>query len=145
MAGVAVTRYSSVLAFPSLDLSACNDLPKNSLVAQLLQEVQFGASSEEVRALLLAGNEKEAKRKLARMEAEVADHPWLPEKLAQLRELTERDAAMSAKELRYSGRSMSRRLTALDEWMFLMEETQRLDIPAYPRRKGADGRGRSKP
>lgn len=95
--------------------------------------------------MLLAGNEKEAKRKLARMEAEVADHPWLREKLAQLRELTERDAAMSAKELRYSGRSMSRRLTALDEPMFLMEETQRLDIPAYLRRKGADGRGRSKP
>ena len=92
--------------------------------------------------MLLSGDLLGAKRKLKLMESAVADHPWLRDKLARLRELTERDAALSAKELRYSGRRMSSRLAATAQFEYSVCESQSEDIPAYLRRKGAEGQGR---
>ena len=142
MAGASVTLHSPVLSVPVLDASACKDLPPDPVVAQRLQELQFGDAATEVRALLLGGDLLGAKRKLKLMESAVADHPWLRDKLVRLRELTERDAALSAKELRYSGRRMSSRLASTAQFEYSVCESQSEDIPAYLRRKGAAGQGR---
>ena len=142
MAGAAVTLHSPVLSVPVLDTSSCKDLPTDPEVAQRLQELQFGDAATEVRALLLAGELVAAKHKLKRMEAAVADHPWLCDKLERLRALTERDVALSAKELHFSARRMSSRLAATAHVEYSVEETHSDAMPAYLRRKGEEGQGR---
>ncbi|MCP5260361.1 MAG: VWA domain-containing protein [Rhodoferax sp.] len=142
MLGASRTLHSPVLSLPVLDASACKDLSSDPVVAQRLQELQFGDAAAEVRTLLLAGDTLAARRKLKLMEPTVADHPWLRDKLARLRELTERDAAMSVKELRFSVKRMSSRLASTAQFQYSDLEVQDDAIPAYLRRKGAEGQGR---
>ncbi len=142
MRGMRQTLHSPVLTVPALDASACNDLPLEPQVAQRLQELQFGDAAMAVRALLLSGDTLAARRKLAALEGSVADHPWLRDKLARLRELIERDAAMSSKELRFSARKMSSRLAASEAVPYSANETQSASMPAYLRRKVSEGKGR---
>lgn len=142
MQGASQVVHSPVLSVPVLDASACKDLPADPVVAQRLQELQFGDAVAEVRALLMDGDLLAAKRRLAVMESAVADHPWLRDKLARLRELTERDVSLSEKELRYSARRMSSRLASTVQFLYSEQEAQSEAIPAYLRRKGVEGKGR---
>ncbi len=142
MDGAVLATTSPVLALDSLDRSAWNDLPQDELVVQRLQEVQFGESGAQVRNLLLAGYTKAAKAMLAGMQALASQHPWLRDKLARLKELTERDVEMASKELRYNRVKMSSRLSSSENVAFCADETDRHDVPAFLRRKSSEGTGR---
>jgi Ca-activated chloride channel family protein len=142
MHGKVQTLHSPVLTLPALDASACNDMPLDPMVAQRLQELQFGDAAIAVRALLMAGDTQAAQRKLAALEGAVAEHPWLRDKLVRLRELAERDSLMSAKELLFSSRKMSSRLAASEAVPYSVNETQSESMPAYLRRKVSEGKGR---
>lgn len=142
MQGASQTLHSPVLTVPVLDASACKDLPPDPVVAQRLQELQFGDAAAEVRALLLDGDTLAARRKLKLMESAVADHPWLRDKLARLRELTERDVSLSEKELCCSARRISSRLASTVQFQYSDLEVQDDAIPVYLRRKAVEGQGR---
>ena len=118
-----------------------SELPQDEMVVQRLQEIKFGATGAQVRSLLIAGDTKAAKLLLASMETNAAQHPWLQEKLARLKESAERDAVMASKELRYSGFKMSSRLAFQMNVDFCTDETNSGEVPAYWRRKSSEGKG----
>lgn len=140
--GGTVAQQSQVLTLESVDLSAWNDLPQDALVAQRLQEIRFADEAAKVRASVLARDIDGARARLGRMEGAALDHPWLRDKLLHLRELVERDALLAAKELRYSMRKMSSRLSSIDEGRYRASETESASVPAYLRRKASEGTGR---
>ena len=142
MEGAFVAADSPVLALDSLDAAAWQALPHDEMVAQRLLEVQFGESGAKVRSLLEAGDPIAAEKLLAQMEAGAATHPWLKDKVQRLKELAARDAVMAQKELSYSRMKMSSRLSSAEMAQYSEDETSRTDIPAFLRRKSAEGKGR---
>ena len=64
------------------------------------------------------------------------------EKLERLRELAARDAVMAQKELRYTRVKMSSRLSSDAAVVSYADETDRSDLPAFPRKNGSEGAGR---
>ena len=61
----------------------------------------------------MTGDVKGSRARRAQMELAATDHPWLLDKLANLKRLAEDDAVMAAKELRYSSRKLSSRRARL--------------------------------
>lgn len=113
MQGGEMIQHSGLLGLDSLDQSAWNDLPQDATVAQRLQEVNFAVAGAQVRSLLMTGDVKGSRARRAQMELAATDHPWLLDKLANLKRLAEDDAVMAAKELRYSSRKLSSRRARL--------------------------------
>ena len=95
-----------------------------------------------MRSLLEAGDTTAAEKLLAQMEAGAATHPWLKDKVQRLKELAALDAVMAQTELSYSRMKMSSRLSSAEMAQYSEDETSRTDIPAFLRRKSAEGKGR---
>ena len=68
--------------------------------------------------------------------------PLATDKLKRLRQLAERDPEMMGKEVRLSAMRMSSRLSAKSEVRYSVDETD-LAIPAFVRKKGQEGKGRT--
>jgi Ca-activated chloride channel family protein len=133
---------SSVLALPGRDTKGLEAMPKDELVAQRLLEVQFGETGAQVRELLAEGDLKGAEKLLERMAAGATGHPWLEEKVKQLRELASRDALMASKELHYNRYRMASRLSSDEVVHRYADETEQTEIPAFLRKKRSEGTGR---
>jgi Ca-activated chloride channel family protein len=140
--GSVLQLHGGVVELDNLDRSAWNDLPQDETVAQRLQEVNFGAAAMQVRGLLVAGDIKGARARLGLMEVVAGEHPWLRDKLVHLKQLADDDAAMAAKEMRYSSMKMSSRLASVEEVRYCMSETDSSEVPAFLRRKASEGTGR---
>lgn len=136
------------LAAPLLELAVrprteCEQLPTDPVVAARLTEVRVAQLAARVREQLGAGDRDAARRLLAEAEHFAREHPWVREKLAMLQRLLEEDAAMAAKELLYSAARLRLRNTGRDESVgSYADETHAADMPAFLRRKLAEGRGR---
>lgn len=138
----APVQVNTMLSLPLVQASDLAGMPKDDLVARRLKEVEFAAATARIQALAAQGDIAGAKAALYRLEAQVADHPWLADKVARLRALTDEDAAMAAKEMRYASGRTAYRLVAKSEGAYLASETDSDAIPAYLRRKGSEGQGR---
>jgi hypothetical protein len=99
-------------------------------------------AAEQVREHLMQGRLRAAQAVLKSLEGLVEGHPWLQDKLDQLRELTQEDRFMAQKELAYTVRHLQDRMVSQLETPFEGDETLRTDIPAYLRKKSSEGRGR---
>lgn len=144
MKGKAMAEQTVLMALDSLSEEALAALPKDETVAARLMEVKFGETSTKARRFILQGDLKSATHLLDLAAAEFEGHPWLKVKLAQLRELAQRDAAMASKEMMFSSIKMSRRLASTQETHFSIDETESADVPAFLRRKGSEGSGRKR-
>lgn len=132
----------AMLTLPLLGESDMKGLPVDELVARRLKEVEFAEATAAVHELVAAGDIKGAKALLIQLSSDVADHPWLAEKVLALHTLVEEGQAASVKEMRYSMQRTSQRLVAKSEASYLESETESVDVPAYLRRKVAEGQGR---
>jgi Ca-activated chloride channel family protein len=142
MDGQAIGLQNGMLALDSLSEEVLAALPKDEAVAARLLEVKFGETSAKARWFILQGDLKSATHLLDLAAAEFEGHPWLKVKLAQLRELAHRDAAMAAKEMMFNTVKMSRRLASSVEVQYSIDETESTEVPAFLRRKGSEGSGR---
>lgn len=134
----------STLALPLVPASDAKGLPIEPLVEQRVKELDFAKAAAQMHALISQGQVGEAKKVLARLERQVGDHPWLADKVAGLKDLIERDVAMSGKELQYSVMRSNRRLASVSEGIYSGSETEKTNIPAFLRRKSAEGQGRKR-
>lgn len=137
-------QASAMLSLPLLSPSDIAGLPQDELVARRLQEIEFATATARIQSLAAQGQLREAEAQLRRLQTRVADHPWLADKLARLRHLTEQDPAMAVKEMKFSMNRTANRLAAKSEALYDGSETDRADIPAFLRRKASEGRGRKK-
>jgi len=142
MDGQAIGLQNGMLALDSLSEEVLAALPKDEAVAARLLEVRFGETSAKARWFILKGDLKSATQLLDLAAAEFEGHPWLKVKLAQLRELAHRDAAMAAKEMMFNTVKMSRRLASSVEVQYSIDETESTEVPAFLRRKSSEGSGR---
>jgi Ca-activated chloride channel family protein len=140
--GAAPVQLNAMLSLPLVQASDLAGMPKDDLVARRLKEVEFAAATARIQALAAQGDIPGARAALQRLEAHVADHPWLADKVARLRKLTDEDAAMAVKEMRYASGRSSGRLVAKSETLYMASETDNDAIPAYLRRKASEGQGR---
>jgi Ca-activated chloride channel family protein len=141
MEGAAVV-LCGVLALPFVPESDLAGLPVDPTVQRRLAEIEFAEATGRVHELLSQGKSSAAKAQLTRLEAQVASHPWLADKLAALKLLVERDASLSLKEMRYSMSRASRRLAPVQEPAYVACETSSDAVPAFLRRKAVEGQGR---
>ncbi|MDB5871543.1 MAG: hypothetical protein JWQ07_985 [Ramlibacter sp.] len=142
-ASTSATRLTSpMLALPVVSAEAFAALPQDELVARRLKEVEFADASADARTLIQQGDVEQAKQRLARLESQVADHPWLAEKLERLRELLARNAEMASKEMHYSSDRLYTRVVASAEAAYGGDETNAKEVPAFLRRKASEGKGR---
>jgi Ca-activated chloride channel homolog len=137
-------QLNGILSLPLVADSDVRGLPQDELVARRLQEVAFAEATAKVHALAAKGDMKGAQAMLSRLEAQVADHPWLAEKVASLKVLAEHDAAMSVKEMRYSMYRTAHRLSSKEEAQYGGSETDSAEVPKFLRRKPSEGQGRKK-
>lgn len=142
MNGQEMAEQTALMALDSLSEEALAALPKDETVAARLLEVKLGETSAKARRFIQQGDLTSAKHLLDLAAAEFEGHPWLKVKLARLRELAQRDAAMASKEMMFSSIKMSRRLASAEETHFSIDETESVDVPAFLRRKGSEGSGR---
>jgi Ca-activated chloride channel family protein len=137
-------QLNGMLSLPRLADTDVRGLLQDELVARRLKEVDFADATVKVHALAARGDMKGAQAVLSALESQVADHPWLAEKVASLQALAERDAVMSVKEMRYSMYRTAQRLSSKDEAQYGGSETDSFEVPAFLRRKASEGEGRKK-
>ena len=142
--GSAPIQVHGMLTLPRVPESDLQGMPADPAVIQRLQEIEFATATARIHALLSAGDVAQAGKLLKEIEAQFADHPWLREKLAALRELMQQDVALSAKEARYSSMRMARRLAPAREEVYQACEMDASAIPSYLRRKSVEGEGRKR-
>jgi Ca-activated chloride channel family protein len=131
-----------MLSLPLLTAGDLRGLVPNELVARRLREVEFADGVAQVRALAAQGDIVAAQARLAQLEQDVADQPWLLAKVTSLKTLLHTDVAFSMKEMQYSTHRTSRRLVAKSEEAYQGSETQSSEVPAFLRRKLSEGQGR---
>ncbi|MBK1683930.1 vWA domain-containing protein [Rhodoferax fermentans] len=142
--GEAVSTHAAMLSLSAVDATAFAALAPDQSVLDRMQEVEFAQSSQELHTLVQQGEILMARKLLTDLETRFSQHPWLQEKLQRLRELAQRDPEMMGKEACFSAMRMSSRLSAKSEVRYSVDETD-LAIPAFLRKKGQEGRGRSQP
>lgn len=142
--GGAVLQLDALLSLPPMPASDLRGLPVDATVAQRLQEVEFAVAAGRIHELLSQGEVAKARAAIGGLQAQVADHPWLVDKVAVLKELAEHDVALSAKEVRYSMAHVSRRLAAVSEPQYAGSETDSFAVPSFLRRKSSEGKGRKR-
>jgi Ca-activated chloride channel family protein len=135
---------SAMLQLPVVDQAQLLAMPADELVERRLLEVAFGKASTALRQLAQEGDVKATQRALDQMEERFGHHPWLKAKLEQMRHLAQEDMQMMLKEVSYSALRMSKRLASRSEIKFGISETN-AEMPAFLRRKDAEGRGRDQP
>jgi len=140
--GTPIEAVSPLLQLPAVDAAALAALPADELVSRRIAEVRMANAAEQVREHLMHGRPQAAQAVLKSLEALVEGHPWLQDKLDQLRQLTQEDRFMAQKELAYTVRHLQSRMVSKLETPFEADETMRTDIPAYLRKKSSEGRGR---
>jgi len=112
-------------------------------VARRLDEVEFAQSSLQLRDLARKGDRAGVRRALDSLEKRFGHHPWLADKLVNLRELSERDVEMMSKEVRFSSSRLAQRLVSSSEVCYSGDETEN-NVPAFLRKKMSEGRGKRK-
>jgi Ca-activated chloride channel family protein len=132
------------LSLPALDAPSFAALPFDQAVHDRMQEVEFAQASQALRAMVQQGDTNGARKLIKQLQTRFGTHPWLQDKLQQLRELAERDPDMMVKEVRFSAMRMWTRLSSQSEARFSGDETG-VDIPAFLRKKSQEGRGKQKP
>ena len=142
--GVPADIGTVMLTLPQVSTEAWRALPPDELVARRLQEVSFADESQRIRVLVTNGEVDKAKLHLARLEKQVANEPWLADKVKHLGELLERDAAMASKEMLYSANILYTRVSDVNEGAYAASETDSAQIPAFLRRKASEGKGRKR-
>lgn len=142
--GQPVTAHAPLVSLPAVEAAAFPALTPDQAVLDRLQEVEFAQASQELHTLVQQGEILVARKLLKDLEKRFAQHPWLQDKLQRLRQLAERDPEMMSKEVRFSAMHMSNRLSAKSEVRYSVDETDAV-IPAYLRKKGQEGRGRTQP
>lgn len=110
-------------------------------IAERMQELEFATASQALRQLARNGDAKGVRTMLDELGQRFDQHPWLKDKLARLRILAEQDAELMSKEVMFSHRKMSSRLSARHEVAYSMDETNSV-MPAFLRKKAEEGRGR---
>lgn len=143
--GQPIDAPAPMLQLPVIDAAAFASLPRDELVSRRAAEVQMANAAEQIRQHLMHGRLGAANAVLNSLEAVVEGHPWLKEKLQAMRDLTHSDQYMAQKEFAYSSRRLSSRMVARSEAVFSADETAQVDIPAFLRRKAAEGKGRRQP
>jgi len=142
--GQTITAHAAMLSLPALDAAAFAALPADQTVHDRLQEVEFAQASQALRALVQQGDIKGARKLMKQLQTRFGAHPWLQDKLQQLRDLAERDPDMMVKEVRFSAMRMSTRLSSKSEARYSGDETSGA-IPAFLRKKSQEGRGKQNP
>lgn len=132
-----------LLSLPVVSAKEFQALVQDDAVAKRLDEVEFAQSSLQLRDLARQGDRAGMRRLLDRLEKRFGHHPWLADKLVNLRDLAERDAEMMAKEVHFSSVKLSQRLVAHMDLDYSQDETN-AEIPAFLRKKASEGRGRRK-
>lgn len=140
--GARQTQLHAMLRLPFVGESDLHGLAIDELVARRLKELEFADATAAVHEMVAEGDIKAATALLRQLSADVANHPWLAEKVLALGKLIEEDQAVSLKEMRYSMLRTSQRLVAKSEAEYIASETESVDIPAFLRRKVSEGRGR---
>ncbi|NPC56674.1 vWA domain-containing protein [Caenimonas soli] len=139
--GKPVVGLRAMLSLPVVSDKDCEGLPLDELVARRLKEVEFGQSTATLRDLVMEGNITAAEKLLTELERQVADHPWLAEKVAALKQLVARDAPMAVKEMHYAMLRTSQRLASKSEGQYRVSETDNSEMPKFLRRKSSEGQG----
>lgn len=140
--GEVVSTHAAMLSLSAVDATAFAALAPDQNVLDRLQEVEFAQASQELHTLVQQGEILMARKLLKDLETRFSQHPWLQDKLKHLRELAQHDPEMMGKEACLSAMRMSSRLSAKSEARYSVDETN-LVIPAFLRKKGQEGRGRS--
>ena len=139
--GQNVMAQASMLRLPTGDQAAFDAAPADEYVFSRLQELEFGTASQALRELARRGDTRGVQGMLDALERRFAQHPWLRDKLARLRILAEQDAEMMSKEVLFSQRKMSSRLSASYEMAYSADETHSA-MPSFLRKKAEEGKGR---
>ena len=142
MAGAPVAASAPMLRLPSVDQTAYDAVPTEAVTERRVQEVEFATQSQRLREMARDGDTAGVKALLAQLQTRFGAHPWLADKLENLRQLAERDLQMMEKEVRFSSERYSKRLAAKGEIQFSVNETLSDSVPMYLRRKSSEGRGR---
>ena len=139
--GKTVTVQASMLRLPAADQADFDAAPADEYVASRLQEFEFGTASQVLRELARRGDARGVQAMLDELERRFGQHPWLKDKLGRLRTLAEHDAEMMSKEVMFSQRKMSSRLSASYEMAYSADETHSA-MPSFLRKKAEEGKGR---
>lgn len=134
---------SGVLSLPAAGAASLAAMAADDVVQRRLDEMAFATASSQLRQLARSGDLPGMKKLMKDLERRFGHHPWLAEKIEQLRRLAEQDMVMMEKEVSYSVLRMSKRSVALQEMRFGKDETDAV-MPAYLRRKVTEGRGKQR-
>jgi len=141
LAGEPRAVQAPALGLGSLAASAHGALAEAELVVTRLTELEGARLQREARDAVRRGDWPEADRLLGKIEALARDHEWLRAILEELRLLaSRRDAAMFGKEALYSAQRLSTRVAACVEPRELDDDLQTCAMPAFLRRKAAQGK-----
>jgi len=132
-----------LLSLPVVTAAKQKRMTEDAVVARRLDEVEFAQSSLQLRDLARKGDRAGVRRALDSLEKRFGHHPWLADKLVNLRELSERDVEMMSKEVRFSSSRLAQRLVSSSEVCYSGDETEN-NVPAFLRKKMSEGRGKRK-
>jgi len=125
------------LALPALSASAFGAIAEDALVKRRAEELEAARLQETAREAALQGDWPTVERLMKTIEAFGADNEWVREIVVELRQLARRrDAAIFAKESRYTAQRMTSRLASRDE----MLQPLNAPVPDFIRRKRAQGK-----
>lgn len=141
--GEVIAPVTSMLSLPVVSEAEHAVLPLDELVQRRTLEMDFAQATQQLRDLIKEGDLDAVVRLIGKLKRRFGHHPWLADKLDHMQVLSERDAEMFSKEVYFSAMKMSTRLSAKQEILYSIDETES-ERPAFLRKKAEEGRGRGK-
>ncbi|MFM8442517.1 MAG: hypothetical protein ACKN9W_04130 [Methylococcus sp.] len=138
--GKAIRMAPAELSLPSLPAQAFQAISEDERVARRVGEVEASELQDEARQAARRGDWRQVRRLLREVKERAKDNPWLQGIADTLENLARREDTESfAKEARYSSRSLSSRVAALNEAAEYSPEAE-LAAPVFLRRKREQGK-----
>ena len=138
--GKAIRMAPAELSLPSLPAQAFQAISEDERVARRVGEVEAAALQDQARQAARRGDWRQVRRLLREVKERASDNPWLQGIVDTLENLARREDTESfAKEARYSSRSLSSRVAALNESAEYSPAAE-LAAPKFLRRKREQGK-----
>ena len=140
--GEPVTLERAGLALPVVSAAASDKLTDDELVARRLIELAAADALSRMRAAADQGDWVTVDRLLEEASRQFAGNEWVAAVLAAMKDIAEsRSRERMMKEAMYSSGKLRSRLSARNEAVSFSVAEESIDVPAYLRRKPAQGKG----
>lgn len=129
------------LELPSVPIQAFHAISENEMVVRRVGEVDAAGYQEQAHLAARRGDWRRVRQLLQNARDRAKDNPWVEAIVAKLEALAAReDTERFSKEARYSSRTMSSRVAALNESLDFDSDASKPGTSSYVRRKREQGK-----